>query len=210
MMTATYLTYLLQGIGLGATAGASPGSLQTYLINQTLVGGWRRGSPVAFAPLVSDIPLVLVILLLLNEIPPNFLRLVSLAGGIFALYISWGLWRQWRQPNPIQTTSSVPGNKESSFRRGMLMNILSPGPYTFWALINGPILIGALRQSGVHAVAFLLGFYGVFIGTMLLIVLVFNQARRLGARVQRSLTLVSILILVIFGLVLIYRSLIPS
>lgn len=206
MIAATYFGFLLQGIGLGATAGASPGSLQTYLINQTLVGGWRRGFPVAFAPLVSDIPLILVILLLLNEIPPDFLRLIGLAGGIFALYISWGLWRQWRHPDPVQATNPEPGGGESSFKRGMLMNILSPGPYTFWALINGPILIEALRQSGVHAAAFLLGFYGVFIGTMLVIVLVFNQARRLGGKVQRALTLASILILVIFGFVLIYRS----
>lgn len=210
MIAATYLSYLLQGMGLGATAGASPGSFQTYLINQTLVGGWRRGFPIAFAPLVSDIPIILVILLLLNQIPSNFLRLISLAGGLFALYIAWGLWRQWRKPNPIQPTNPNPVPRDSSFWRGVMMNLLSPGPYTFWALINGPILIGALQQSWAHAAAFLVGFYGVFISTMLLIVFVFHQARRLGTKVQRALTLASILILVIFGLLLIYRSLVQS
>jgi threonine/homoserine/homoserine lactone efflux protein len=207
MIAATYFSYLLQGMGLGATAGASPGSFQTYLINQTLVGGWRRGSPIAFAPLVSDIPIILVILLLLNQLPTYFLRLISLAGGLFALYIAWGLWRQWRRSDPIQPTDPDPVARGNSFWRGVVMNLLSPGPYTFWALINGPILISALRQSWVHAAAFLVGFYGVFISTMLVIVFVFHQARRLGPEILRALTLGSILILVIFGLVLIYRSL---
>ncbi len=87
------------------------------------------------------------------------------------------------------------------------MNLLSPGPYTFWALINGPILIDALRQSWLHAAAFLVGFYGAFIGITLVIVAVFNQARRLGQKSTRALTLISIIILVIFGLILIYRAL---
>lgn len=87
------------------------------------------------------------------------------------------------------------------------MNLLSPGPYTFWALINGPILVDAFRQSWLQATAFLVGFYGVFIGTMLVIVAVFNQARRLGPKSLRVLTLTSIIILVIFGLYLVFRSL---
>lgn len=87
------------------------------------------------------------------------------------------------------------------------MNFLSPGPYTFWALVNGPILITALRQSWVHAASFLLGFYVAFVGIMLVIVFVFHQARRLGPDVLRTLTLLSIIILVVFGLVLIIRSL---
>ncbi len=86
------------------------------------------------------------------------------------------------------------------------MNLLSPGPYTFWTLVNGPILVSALNQSWLHAVAFLASFYGAFIGTALLIVAIFNQARRLGPKSLRILTLISIIILVIFGLVLIYRA----
>lgn len=207
MIVLTHLTYILQGLGLGAAAGASPGSFQTYLINQTLVGGWRRGAPIAFAPLISDIPIILTITLLLSWMPANFLQWISLAGGLFALYLAWGLWQQWRSASSIPTTSSESISSRNSFWRGVIMNLLSPGPYTFWALINGPILIDALRQSWLHAAAFLVGFYGAFIGITLVIVAVFNQARRLGPKSTRALTLISIIILVIFGLILIYRAL---
>jgi threonine/homoserine/homoserine lactone efflux protein len=207
MSVIIYLSYLLQGAGLGATAGASPGSFQSYLINQTLVGGWRRGAPIAFAPLISDIPIILTILLLLSRMPANFLRWISLAGGLFALYLAWGLWQQWRSAGPIIITSTESVSSRNSFWRGVIMNLLSPGPYTFWALINGPILVDALRQSWLYAAAFLVGFYGTFIGTMLVLVAVINQARRLGPKSTRTLTLISIIILVIFGLILIYRAL---
>ena len=87
---------ILQGAALGLTAAASPGPLQSYLITQTLSGGWRKGAPVAFAPLISDPPVILLILVFLNQIPAMFISVISLAGGIFVLYLAWGLWRGWK------------------------------------------------------------------------------------------------------------------
>ena len=87
------------------------------------------------------------------------------------------------------------------------MNMLSPGPYTFWALVNGPILSAAFRQSITHGLAFLGGFYFVLIGGFVGIVILFHQARRFGPRVVRSLLFVSIIILVFFGGILIASGL---
>ena len=84
-------SYLLQGAALGITAAATPGPFQAFLINQTLVGGWRRSLPLAFAPLISDPPIILAVILLLNQIPDNFEQLISLAGGAFVLFLAWGL-----------------------------------------------------------------------------------------------------------------------
>jgi hypothetical protein len=91
----------------------------------------------------------------------------------------------------------------------MLMNALSPGPYTFWTLVNGPLLLSALRISWAHGGAFLLGFYGAMITGLVGIAALFHQARRLGPRVVRTLTLVSILILAVFGGVLLKQGLLP-
>ena len=205
--------FFLQGLALGLTAAASPGPFQTYLINQTLLDGWRRGAVIAMAPLISDIPIVLVILLLLDRLPVNFLRLISLAGGVFLLYISWGLWRQWRAGGTFQASSNQDSDEQQKpvssggyLWRGIMMNALSPGPYTFWTLVNGPLVLSALRQSWLHGVAFLLGFYGMMIGGYLGIAALFNQARRLGTRVVRILTLISLLVLAVFGLVLLRRG----
>jgi len=55
------------------------------------------------------------------------------------------------------------------------MNFLSVDPYIFWMLVNDPILLSSLRQSLFHAAAFLLGFIGVFIGNLVILVVIFDQ-----------------------------------
>lgn len=191
------ITFFLQGAALGLASGASPGPFQTFLISESLAGGWRRGAPVAFAPLITDLPIILFSLFVLNLLPPYFLRIISLAGGIFVLYLAWGLWRSWRAG--IDQSTDQPVAPSHGLRKGVMVNFLSPGPYLFWGLVNGPILLDALHQSYLHAAAFLVGFYGIFISFMLGLSLLFAQARRLGPSVVHALLLASIIILVIFG-----------
>lgn len=202
MHTILPIVFLFQGLALGLTAAASPGPFQAFLISKTLSGGWRQGAPIAFAPLISDGPIILAILLVLNQLPGTFLRFVSLAGGLFVLYLAWSLWKQWRV-EADQGISLKENTAGGGLWRGVLMNALSPGPYTFWMLVNGPLLLSALRQSWWHGGAFLLGFYGTLIGGMLGIAALFHQARRLGPKVIRALSLGSILILIFLGAILI-------
>jgi len=197
------VTLLLQGAALGAAAAFSPGSFQTFLISQTLSGGWRRGSPVAFAPLISDPLIILLVLLVLDQIPTSFLHWIGLAGGLLAFYLAWGLWREWRL-GPSQSAGEQT-RQAGILWKGILINLLSPGPYIFWTLVCGPILLTALRQSILNGAAFLAGFYSIFIGGMLAIVALFHLARRLGPAIVRSLSLISLLILVTFGVVLIVQ-----
>jgi threonine/homoserine/homoserine lactone efflux protein len=204
MTNPSFLTYLLQGAALGFAAALTPGSFQTYLISESLAGGWRRGAPVAFAPLISDLPIILLSLFVLNQLPENFLNVISLAGGVFALYLAWRLWGNWRKGDELEDTRSE--ISRGSLRRGVIANFLTPGPYLFWALVSGPILLTALRQSIAFGAAFILGFYGVFILSLLGIALIFSQARRLGPRVVHILLLVSIIILVIFAGLLIRQG----
>jgi threonine/homoserine/homoserine lactone efflux protein len=207
------IALLLQGLALGLSAAASPGPFQAYLISQALDGGWRRAAPVAFAPLISDGPIIIGALILLDHLPPVFLRVISFAGGMFVLYLAWGLWRQWRSPaktTGVESTDSQISSHQNSrvLWRGVMMNLLSPGPYTFWTLVTGPILLAATHQSWLHVGAFLGGFYLALIGGMLVIASVFHLARQLGTRVVRSLLLASVIILTIFGILLLYRGVI--
>jgi threonine/homoserine/homoserine lactone efflux protein len=202
-------SYLIQGLALGFTAAASPGQFQTFLINQTLSGGWRRGAPLAFAPIFSDIPIVLTILLVLNRLPPAFLSAISLAGGVFALYLAWTGWKQWRAQAAAGSSASAPvpqADGRPVCLRGVLINALSAGPYTFWTLVNGPLVLAALKISALHAGLFLLGFYRLFIGGMLALVAIFHQARRLGPGLVRALSLLSLVILAVFAVILLQRG----
>ncbi len=201
------IALFLQGLALGISAAATPGPFQTYLINQTLTKGWRQAAPIAFAPLISDIPIVITVVMLLDQLPKAFLRWIGLAGGIFILYLGWRLWKQWRAHQDNFTQMDQSGSERKGLLNGILMNALSPGPYVFWALVNGPILLSALHQSWLHAAAFILGFYGTLIGGFLGIVALFQLAHQLGPGVVRSLTLLSIIILVLFGGLLLQRAL---
>jgi len=217
----TSVAYLLQGAALGLTAAAAPGPFQTYLVHQTLGGGWRYGLPVAFSLFISDPPIVIGALFILNQMPPGFIEIIRLIGGVYAIYLAWDLWRQTRRggyketridPSNTQESESeenFPEGQKSKWeplRRGALMNLLSPGPYTFWLTLLGPLLLGAFRENSTHGVAFLLGFYGTMMIGLISLVMIFNQAKRLGSRVVDILSKFSILVLALFGAVLIWQG----
>ncbi len=92
------MSYLLQGLVLGFSAAASPGSFQAYLIAQSIQNGWRRAWPAMFAPLVSDGPIVALVLLVLLAVPHWLVRGLRLAGGLFLLYLAWNVLRGVAQP----------------------------------------------------------------------------------------------------------------
>lgn len=198
------VSWFLRGAVLGISAAASPGPLQTLLISETLLGGAARGARVTLAPLVTDAPIIVAVLLVLRRVPPAMVQSLSVVGGFYVLYLALGMWRRWlaaaEQDFAAQEAESVGWE---GLRRAVIMNWLNPSPYAFWALVSGPILAGALGRSSLHGAAFLIGFYGVFVAGMLLVALLFHQARRLGARVVRGLLLLSIVILVAFGALLI-------
>src|SRR5512136_2095709 len=137
--------FFLQGAALGLTAAATPGSLQTLLISETLLGGFKRGARITLAPLITDAPIIFAVLLILNQVPPVVLRLLSIAGGLFVLYLVWGLIKQWQ--SGMQVKTNVEGAQPIGWNglwRAVIVNWLNPNPYLFWTLVGGPTLIAAL------------------------------------------------------------------
>src|SRR5690349_12996524 len=127
--------YILQGIGYGFAAGVQPGPLQTYIISQTLLKGWRRVLPAAMAPLLSDGPIITICLLVLSQVPPWLQRSLYIAGGLFVLYLANGAYQNWINFDPnIPLTGS--GNQKSILKAAFV-NILNPNPYIFWTLVTG-------------------------------------------------------------------------
>lgn len=209
-MNSILLALFMQGAALGVSAAASPGPMQTFLISETLIGGFKRSLPIAFAPLATDFPIVLLILIVLKQLPPGASRILSLVGGLYVLYIAWGLWQALSRARAGAGQKFNAVDAEASpwklLRRAILMNFLNPNPYLFWGLVGGPILLGALDQSALHAGAFIIGMYGVFISLQIALIAVFHFARRLGPQIVRGLLLVSIGALAVFGGLLIVRG----
>ncbi|MCC6805094.1 MAG: LysE family transporter, partial [Anaerolineae bacterium] len=90
------LALIARGITLGLTAGVLPGPLQTFLIQTTLTQGWRKGIILVFSPLLSDIPIILLTVLVLAQFPPDFIRVVQIAGGLFVLWLARAAWLSFR------------------------------------------------------------------------------------------------------------------
>ena len=205
---ALFFSFFSQGAALGLTAAATPGSLQTLLISETLLGGFKRGARITLAPLITDAPIIVAVLLILNQVPPVVLRLLSIAGGLFVLYLAWSLLKQWRQA--AQAKVSVEGAQPIGWKglwRAVVVNWLNPNPYIFWTLVGGPTLTAAIHQAAAYGAAFLVSMYGVFISGMLILVAVFHFARNLGPRVVRGLLLISIVVLALLGVVLLKQGL---
>ena len=195
------LPFLLRGLLLGGTAAVQPGPFQAFLLSLVARDGWRRALPAVLAPLVSDPPIVTLVLVVLSRLPPRALAGLQVAGGLFLLYLAWGAWRavrQWR--NPEAAAAPARGSARSAVLKAAVMNALSPGPYLFWATISGPILIAGWRERPALGLAFLLGFYVALIGGMALFVLAAGLTGRVDPRLNRALLVVSAVALTGFGL----------
>lgn len=192
------LVYLLQGITLGFSAGVSPGPYQAYLIGQTTRLGWRRAMPAVLAPLLSDGPIIALVLLALSRLPEGFLRALQVAGGLFVLYLAWSAARAFRA-GPPSALQPQDGQRQSVLEAG-LMNFLNPNPWIFWSVLAGPILVQGWQQGPGYAAAFLIGFYATMLAVSAVLVGVFGMARRLGPRLNHILIGVSALALFGFGI----------
>jgi threonine/homoserine/homoserine lactone efflux protein len=183
-------------------AAVQPGPLQTYLISQSLSHGWRRTLPAAFSPLLSDGPVILLVLLVLSRVPLWMAQALRLAGGVFVLYLAWAALKAWRTYG-AQPMAPAP----SSLLRAALVNVLNPNPYISWSLVLGPLLLKAWREAPAHGVALLAGFYGTMVLALAGTIVLFAAARNLGPRVTRVLIALSSVALACFGCYLLWGSL---
>jgi threonine/homoserine/homoserine lactone efflux protein len=190
--------YLIQGIVYGFAAAVQPGPFQAYLISQTLSNGWRRTLPAALAPLISDGPIILLTLVVLSHVPVWFQRFLYIAGGLFILYLAYSAFVAWRNFDEAGVVTHS-ASQQSAVRAAM-MNALSPGPYLYWSLVTGPILLAGWRKAPVNGVGFLVSFYAAIVLSLIAIIVVFGTARRFGPKVNRVLVGVSAIALAGFGM----------
>jgi threonine/homoserine/homoserine lactone efflux protein len=185
---------------LGISAGAQPGPLQALFLSHTMKNGWRRTLPAAAAPLISDVPIVGLVLFALAQLPEGFLSIMQTVGGVFILYLAWSSFQSFRA-----STNSESGDKDSAaasqgILKAALTNFFNPAPYLFWATLAGPLVLKAWSESPSWGVSFVVGFYGVFIGLNVLMIVLFGFAADLGPKVTKWLQGFSAIALCILGI----------
>lgn len=190
--------YLWLGLALGIASAVSPGPLQSLVLSQAVLRGWRAGAAVAMAPLASDVVIVALTVGVLRILPHWVVSVMSLAGALLVAYLAWDTWSATRRLGKTDELRAVAGGEPSvappasapfgvvSYRRAVLVNFLNPHAWLFWVVVGAPITVRALTPTIWPGVAFVLAFYAAMIGVKVgLSVLVARGADWLGTRFQR-------------------------
>lgn len=177
---------LLAGLALGLASGVAPGPLLALVVAATLRGGFAAGFRVALAPLVSDLPIVVLSLTVLAQLPARALAVVAVVGG--AVVVWFGV-----ESLLTARTVSLPSEGDSLTPRqamwqGVVTNLASPHPWLFWMTAGGTALLAASEQSAWSAAGFLVGFYALLVGAKVAVAAGVAAGRhRLSERAYRRL-----------------------
>jgi threonine/homoserine/homoserine lactone efflux protein len=197
---------LLFGLSIGFVSGISPGPLMTLVLTSTLERGFRAGLLTAIAPLLTDAPIILLCLFVLRQLPQGFLAPVTVAGGLFILWIAVQTIRSARQeraPEEVEVT----GGRD--LLRGTVVNLFNPHPWLFWMTVGVPFLIQSWNEAAWRAAAFLAALYSLLVGTKIAVAWATARGRRfLSSRWYRRLLIACGLLLVGLGCALIWQGLV--
>lgn len=172
---------VLLGLSLGLAAGVSPGPLLTLTLTATLERGFGAGLRVAIAPLLSDLPVVVLSLGVLAAVPTSFLGSLALFGGAFVVYLGIDALRKGSDSSLVLPTQVDPDAEPASVDlvRGALVNVLNPNPWIFWLTVGAPQTVGLWRgHSPWHAVTFVTLFYVGLVGSKVVIAAAAARGRR--------------------------------
>ena len=167
------IEYLSTGTLLGLTAGFSPGPLLVLVISETLRHNVKEGIKVSIAPIITDLPILIVSLLILKKLS-NFevvLGCVSIIGGIFVLYLGYESFRTKGIDLNIEKQSS------NALKKGIITNALNPHPYIFYMTVGAPIMLKALNKNAFWAVAFLASFLLFLVGSKVILAIITGKSR---------------------------------
>ena len=192
------LKYILIGSGFAFAAAAQPGPLQAFYLSRVASGGWRKTLPASLAPVISDGPIAVLILLVLHRLPEGFENYLKAAGGFLLLYFAGKTFLEWRRGNEGKgkETQSAP----RTLVQAVAVNAVNPGPYLGWSLVLGPAFLEAWQQTPAYAVALVTAFYVTMVVSLALFILLLGTTSFLGPSGRRGLLLMASMALGALGI----------
>ncbi len=192
------LEAFLLGSGFAFAAAIQPGPLQTFLLSSVTRIGWKRTLPASFAPVLSDIPIAIVVLLLLTRVPPTFTIALRFGGGFFLIYLASTSYKQWRR-SPHNGDSAIYSTPQTLLQ-AVVVNLLNPNPYIGWSLVLGPAVLAAWDLNPSNAAVLVISFYGTMVLVLVCTILIFGLTAFLKPATRHTLILASAVILALLGL----------
>ena len=179
-------------------AGFTPGPLLVLVISECLRHDIKAGIKVSIAPLITDVPIILISLLVLNRLA-NFkviLGCISIFGGLFILYLSY---------ESLKTKGvelNLASHSSNSFRKGLITNALNPHPYIFYMTVGAPIIFKSINQNILSTILFVGSFLFFLVGSKVVLAMIVERSRSF---LQGS---VYIWVMRILGILLLFFSII--
>jgi len=164
--------YLSTGLVLGLALALSPGPLLTLLVSETVRRGSRAGVQIAMVPLLTDLPILVLTLLIFSRFAnlKPLLGTASLVGALYLLFLSWenifsngDLDTQCASKNPLL--------------RGLTVDCLNPNVYLFWLTVGAPTVLAARQHSWLHPALFLASFFILMVGSLVGVALLLGRAQ---------------------------------
>jgi threonine/homoserine/homoserine lactone efflux protein len=158
---------------MGLSAGFAPGPLLALVISETLQHDIKSGIKVAFAPVITDIPIIILTLFILSRLSKfhDILGIISLIGGGFILFL--GCKSIFTKGVRLDYNEIKP----KSFIKGVLANILNPHPYLFWFSVGVPMINKALNRNITATLAFIISFYIFLVGSKIALALLVGKSK---------------------------------
>ncbi|MFH1135224.1 MAG: LysE family transporter [Pseudomonadota bacterium] len=191
------VSLIFSGLALGLGGGLSPGPLLALTISQALRYGPREGIKVAAAPIMTDLPIILVAVFALSRLSAlgPVLGVVSLSGALFLFYLGW-------ESMTFRGTEFADSPRAPrSLRKGVIANFLNPSPYLFWFTIGGPILVEAWNGPPLGPALFVFTMYLSLVGSKVVIALLVG-ASKMSLRSRGYIYLLRLMGLVLWGFAL--------
>jgi len=197
--------YLILGVTMGLTAGLSPGPLLMLLISETIKQNRKAGILVACAPLITDLPIVLISLFVLQAIS-NYHFILGIISVLGALYLGYLAFENIKLKHFDPCIDEL---RPKSLKKGIITNFLNPNPYLFWMTIGAPTVLKGYRTSIFLSLCFVIGFYIFLIGSKIIIALLVDRSKALlKSRLYVLLVRLLGLILLLFSFLFIKESLV--
>jgi threonine/homoserine/homoserine lactone efflux protein len=189
---------MAMGAILGLTAGISPGPLLALVITETITKNKIAGFKIAFAPLITDLPIIAAAFLIFSYAARlNFIMsFISFIGAVFLSYLGLECLKTDNLPD---VRGSV---RSGSLLKGIAANLLNPHPYLFWITVGTPLALRAIGISVFTTILFFSSFYIMLVGSKVVVALIVDKSKEfLTTKIYKWILKVLGIILLIFALI---------
>lgn len=174
MPDAECCSFLWTGIFLGMQGGLSPGPISTLIVKESLLHGRRAGMKIALVPLLTDLPIVALVIPLLYFLTSGAESLVGMFSMIGAMILCYLGYESLTVTQRQYEEGKVP---KVSLAKAIAANFFNPNLYIYWFGLCGPICVSALKNGIGTMFLFLVAFYTSITLTKITIALAVGNVR---------------------------------